>query len=52
VNLAGYSSVYLHSYLTVTSGVTAGALYGFRYRAKNVYGWGDFSDSVTIKAAR
>lgn len=52
VNLAGYSTAYLHSYLPVTSGVTAGALYNFRYRARNVYGWGVFSDQVTIKAAR
>ena len=52
VNLAGYSTAYLHSFLTVTSGVTAGALYNFRYRARNVYGWGEFSDQVTIKAAR
>ncbi len=52
VNLAGYSTVYLHSYLTVTSGVTAGGLYKFQYRVRNVYGWGEFSDQVTIKAAR
>jgi len=52
VNLVGYSTPYLHPYFTVISGVTAGALYNFKYRARNVYGWGDFSDEVTLKAAR
>jgi hypothetical protein len=52
VNLEGYSTAYLHSDLIVTSGVSAGTLYKFRYRARNVYGWGDFSEEVTIKAAR
>ncbi len=52
INLVGYSAPYLHAVNVVTSGVTAGALYNFRYRARNVYGWGPFSDEVTIKAAR
>lgn len=52
VDLVGYSTPYLHNYLTVTSGVTAGGLYVFRYRAKNMYGWGPFSEPVTLKAAR
>jgi len=52
VNLVGWSSPYLHSSLIVTSGISAGALYKFKYRARNVYGWGDFSDEVTIKSAR
>jgi hypothetical protein len=52
VNLVGWSTPYLHSSFIVTSGVTAGALYKFKYRARNVYGWGPFSEEVTIKAAR
>jgi len=52
VNLVGWSTPYLHSSLIVTSGVTAGAFYKFQYRAKNIYGWGPFSEVVIIKAAR
>lgn len=52
VNLVGWSTPYLHPSFIVTSGVTAGALYKFKYRARNVYGWGPFSEEVTIKAAR
>jgi len=52
VNLVGWSTPYLHPYFIVTSGVTAGGFYKFQYRARNIYGWGPFSDVVTIKAAR
>jgi len=35
-----------------TVGVTAGTSYLFRVRAHNVLGWGEFSDSVEIVAAK
>ncbi len=33
VNLVGWSSPYLHDYYTVTSGITSGIVYKFKYRA-------------------
>lgn len=37
---------------TISSGIVAGTVYKFKYRASNVLGWGEFSDEVTIKAAK
>lgn len=39
---------------TVTNaveGLTPGLAYSFRYRARNIYGWGPLSDSATFLAA-
>ena len=36
----------------VTSSIQVGQTYKFRYRAKNVHGWGPFSDSLNLIAAR
>jgi len=36
----------------VISGLTAGSAYEFRYRVRNVYGWGDYSSVLTTIAAR
>ena len=33
------------------SSVTAGQAYQFRVRAKNMWGWGDFSSITTVNAA-
>ncbi len=38
--------------LTISSGVKKGEHYRFRYRARNVYGWGPYSDIVTVLAAQ
>lgn len=35
----------------VKSGLIAGTSYDFIYRVKNIYGWGPFSNSISIKAA-
>jgi len=51
INLVGYSSPYTQTSLIVTSGITAGHSYTFKYRTQNVYGWGPFSAPITIKAA-
>ena len=32
--------------------IVQGATYGFRYRARNIYGWGDWSPTTHILAAR
>lgn len=36
---------------TVSSSVIGGSNYQFRVRAKNYWGWGDYSSAVTIKAS-
>ncbi len=36
---------------TVTNGVVASQTYRFKVRARNLYGWGDFSFFTTVKAA-
>lgn len=36
---------------TVTTGVQSGRSYRFRVRARNIYGWGDYSAYTTVKAA-
>lgn len=35
----------------MSSGITSGSSYKFKYRAYNVHGWGEFSDPLTILAA-
>jgi hypothetical protein len=35
----------------VSSGITAGSSYYFKVRAKNIYGYGDFSTVTLIKAS-
>ena len=34
---------YTQSSVMISSGLTSGFSYTFRYRARNIYGWGDFS---------
>jgi hypothetical protein len=36
----------------VTTNISRGNYYGFRYRAKNLYGWGPFSNTISHLAAR
>lgn len=36
----------------VTSNVESGSLYAFRVRAKNIFGWGPYSEPAIIQAAR
>jgi hypothetical protein len=35
----------------IVSSVTSGQVYSFRMQAKNIYGWGQYSDILTIAAA-
>ena len=37
---------------SVTNSIQVGLTYLFRYRAKNAHGWGEFSDSLSLIAAR
>jgi hypothetical protein len=47
----GNPSNTISSALVVTSGVVGGHSYIFRVRAKNIYGFGPFSDIVQFKAS-
>lgn len=48
ISLIGYNSDNLDSTFTVTSKIEEGVYYRFRYRAKNVNGWSDFSPITYI----
>jgi len=49
--LVGEAAASLAGSFVVSSGVVAGGLHRFRHRAKNIFGWGEPSEEVTIKAA-
>lgn len=36
---------------TVQGNLVAGRLYKFRYRARNIFGWGEYSDQADVLAA-
>eukprot|EP00347_Sterkiella_histriomuscorum_P011727 403371340 len=50
-DLVGLSPAYTSTSYILTSGVTYGKTYYFRVRAKNIYGWGDFSNVMEIRAS-
>lgn len=50
-NLAGYSSNFNAATYTATASIVAGETYLIKVRARNYWGWGDFSDIITIKAS-
>ena len=37
--------------MTLTNGITAGSYYRFRVRAKNIFGWGEYSAEANVQAA-
>jgi hypothetical protein len=47
----GFTSPYTLNSLLVSSGISSGLTYRFRYRVHNVHGWGDFSPIGSILAA-
>lgn len=51
VDLVGPSPASTATAFTVSTGVVSGTSYMFKVRAANVYGWGEFSSTVTVKAA-
>jgi len=50
-NLAGFASNYLANEYTATSSIVAGRTYLIKVRARNYWGYGEFSDLLTIKAS-
>ena len=51
VSLTGEVSNYLGTQFIASGGVTKGAAYRFRIRAKNIWGWGSFSSTTSIVAS-
>jgi hypothetical protein len=51
VEVAGEASSFTATTITVTSNVVVGKTYRFKIKAQNKWGWGVFSDPVSILAA-
>lgn len=49
--LAGESQSYIQTAYTISQGIEVGGLYSFKVRAKNKWGFGEFSDSVRFDAS-
>lgn len=52
VSLIGNPKDSLAQQLTLLDGIKQGELYRFRYRARNFYGWGPYSEVTTVLAAQ
>lgn len=50
-SLAGYTSNFIGDEYQATAEVQAGLTYQIKVRAKNYWGWGEFSDIISIKAS-
>jgi len=50
-SLIGNPKDSLAAQLTIFNGIKQGELYRFRYRARNFYGWGPYSEVTTVLAA-
>lgn len=50
-DLVGYPVDDLELSAEVTDSIQAGEIYQFQYRAKNIHGWGSWSDSLNLIAA-
>ena len=50
-NIVGYSSNFIETEYTATTAIMAGHSYLIKVRAKNFWGWGTFSDTISIKAS-
>jgi hypothetical protein len=52
IHLQGFSSPSLLTSIEITSGVEGNKEYKTQVRAQNIYGYGEWSDIFTIKAAQ
>ena len=50
-SLAGESSPYTGTTYTISLGITSGSTYQFKVRAKNKWGFGDFSTTTSVVAS-
>ena len=51
VSRVGYSAIYDENSYSISAGIEVGKFYQVRVAAKNYWGWGPFSEVLTIKAA-
>ena len=51
-DLIGKDTDSLDQTYTVTSSIQIGSIYQFRYRVKNIFGWGPFSEVLNLYAAK
>lgn len=49
-NVIGFNNMFTGTQISVTDNLVVGNPYKFRVRAKNIYGWSDFSDEAIIYA--
>jgi len=50
-SVVGFNINSLLTTYTITSGIVKGREHRFRYRARNMIGWGPFSDESSVLAA-
>lgn len=50
-SLAGFSSNFIDDVYFATASVEPGQTYRIKIRARNYWGWGDFSETITMKAS-
>ena len=51
VEVVGFTEKYTLNSLLITSNIDSGSTYRLKYRAKNIHGWGGFSEVTYILAA-
>lgn len=51
-DVVGYSPAYTGTSYILTTSITKGTIYQFKVRASNVFGWGAFSSTTSIKASQ
>jgi len=51
ISIVGFDVNSLLTTYTIVNGIVKGRGHRFRYRARNIIGWGDFSDESSILAA-
>lgn len=51
VDVTAVGSYYTALTTSVTDGLVEGNWYKFKVRARNVYGWGEFSDEMEVRAS-
>lgn len=51
LNRVGYSAIFDENTYSISANIEVGREYQVRIAAKNYWGWGEFSEILTIKAA-
>jgi hypothetical protein len=51
VEVVGFTEKHTLNSVLITNGIVSGSTYRLKYRAKNIHGWGSFSEAAYILAA-